>query len=98
MDGLPPSPAVAVQVEAHQCPSTVSQEVADAALDALSKTLPKTKFVKAWPACAPGLIAVKLGNGSVAYTDASGRFLMLGLVFDTETGKALDGQLDGRAN
>ncbi len=99
MDGLPPPPpAIVARAEEHRCPASVSQAAADAALHALSKTLPQTKFIKAWPACAPGLIAVKLANGTVAYTEASGRFLLLGLVMDTATGKALDGQLDGRAD
>jgi len=42
------------------------------------------------------MVALRLGNGTVAYTDKSARYLLLGLVLDSVTGQALDRQLDGR--
>ena len=96
MDGLPPpAPAVA---SVSVCKPALTQARADRALASLSQTMPKTKFLRAWPACFPGLIAVQLGDGSVAYTDTTARYLIIGLVLDTSSGKALDHQLEGLAD
>lgn len=70
----------------------------DQALKALKSNLPKTGFKRAWPSQMPGLIAVELENGEIAYTDKTGRFLIIGLVLDSYTGKALDNQLDGKTS
>jgi hypothetical protein len=44
----------------------------------------------------PGLVTILLPDGKVAYSDISGRFYIVGVVFDLATGKALDGALDGQ--
>lgn len=93
MDGLPPNEPAAVIAVA--CASTLSQAEADLALTRISGSLPRTAFLGAWPACLPGFAAVRLEDGSTAYTDKNGRYLVLGLVLDTSSGKALDRQLDG---
>jgi len=78
------------------CPGsgTIEAHEVQAAFIQLQQRFPRTEFKEAWAACAPGLIAVRLSNGELAYTDKSGRYLILGLVFDSATGQALDRQLD----
>jgi hypothetical protein len=73
----------------------VSEVDAQLALTRLKAALPKTQFESAWPAALPGFVAVRLSDGSVGYTDKLGRYLVLGLIFDTVTGTALDHQLVG---
>lgn len=77
--------------------ASLKPEDAQRLLAAARASFPQTTFTEAWPACLPGFVALKLGNGSVAYMDKSARYLLLGLVFDTQTGKALDRQLEGKA-
>lgn len=72
----------------------VSESHAEQLLDLMRKRLPNTQIFDAWPSKVPGLIALKLENGRVAYTDKSARFLIMGVVFDLETGQGLDGQMD----
>lgn len=93
MDGLPPPSTPAIHAPA--CAPTLTAAEAAHVLSNISKAIPGTKFVAAWPACVPGLVALKLVDGSVAYTDKNARYLVLGLVLDTLTGKALDRQMDG---
>lgn len=76
----------------------VSQAEADRVLAAVSGTLRKTRFTKAWPAAVPGLIALQMEDGKVAYADKSARYFFLGVVLDTTTGAALDHQLDAKAS
>ena|SRR5690606_18960643 len=92
-------PPVEVVMPAHaQVSGQVTQVEADLALASLRQTLPKTDFLSAWPSSVPGLVALKLKNGQVAYTDTSARFFILGVVFDTTTGQALDGQMNAISN
>jgi hypothetical protein len=87
-------PAVQVQ-QCAPATATVTQEQAQAALAALRASLKSTRFVAAWPAALPGMVAVKLESGEVGYTDKTGRYFVFGLVLDTATGNALDKQLEG---
>jgi hypothetical protein len=73
----------------------VTQAEADLALKEVRGRIPHTQFVGASPSRVPGLVVLHMGGGKVAYTDVSGKFLILGLIFDIDTGKALDGQMDG---
>jgi len=100
MDGLPAQAPVAViaQAQAAACSGAVSDEEAQAALKAISQAMPKTNFLKAWPSCVPGMVALKLANGTTAYTDRTARYLVVGLVFDTATGNALDRQMAAQPN
>lgn len=72
----------------------LSQVEADQVLIALQSTLSGTKFQKAWPAEIPGLVALQLENGEIAYTDKSARYFFIGLVLDTTTGRGLDRRMD----
>ena len=93
MDGAPHE--VRIEAPALRSSNTVSQQDADKALMTLQASLKKTKFISAWPSAVPGLVALRLDSGQVAYTDKSGRYFVVGLVFDSVTGQALDRQLDG---
>jgi uncharacterized protein YecA (UPF0149 family) len=94
VDGLPPQPLVQ-QERPQGCFSDTSPAQAEQVLGKARLAFPNTSFVRAWPSCLPGMTALKLANGSVAYMDKSARYLMLGLVLDSATGQALDRQLDG---
>lgn len=83
------------QVAQAPAPARVTPEQAQQALVTLQSTIQATRFVAAWPAELPGFVAVELESGEVGYTDKSGRYFILGLVFDTATGQALDKQLEG---
>lgn len=87
-DALPAAPPAEVR---H-----VSQFQADKALEGLRSRQHGTPFLGAKPSTVPGLVTVQLPDGKVAYTDISGRFYIVGVVFDLNTGQALDGALDGR--
>jgi hypothetical protein len=84
----PPAPPPAIVRHA-------TQSQAAAALVALKRRQTGTPFQGARPAEAPGLVTILLPGGKVAYTDISGRYYIVGVVFDLKTGKALDGALDG---
>jgi hypothetical protein len=73
-----------------------TQPQANAALEALRKRQTGTPFQGARPSEVPGLVTILLPDGKVAYSDISGRYYIVGVVFDLATGKALDGALDGQ--
>ncbi len=92
-------PAIALPPVPYEAPASsgagrLSQAEADEVLLSLQSSLKATRFVKAWPSPIPGLAALRMESGQVAYADKSGRYFFLGLVFDTATGVALDGQMD----
>lgn len=62
----------------------------------LRRALPGTPIESVTPSALPGFFAVKLAGGRLAYTDATARYLVLGVVFDLHTGQALDGALDAQ--
>jgi hypothetical protein len=87
-------PPVAVVMPAAEASGRLTQLEADQVLERLQSTLRATRFLKAWPAAVPGLVALELENGQVAYADKSARYFLMGVVFDTATGKGLDRQMD----
>ena len=93
MDGANPPAAPALSAPA--CALSLTQADADLALKRISGGMKGTRFERAWPSCLPGMVALKLNSGETAYTDKYGRDLVIGLVFDTTTGTALDRQMDG---
>ncbi len=95
MDASPPVTAPVV-VEQAACRPEGALKDAQEVLRKVKTSFPRTSFRDAWPSCIPGITALLLNNGTVAYTDKSARYLMLGLVLDSVTGKALDRQLDGQ--
>lgn len=85
---LPPLPPAIVRV--------VTQEDANLALQRLRAKQAGTPFISARPAAVPGLVAVTMEGGRVGYTDIAGRYYIVGVAFDLQTGQALDGALDGQ--
>lgn len=101
LDALPPptvdaAASAAPTLEAPACPGgrQATQVQADQTLSLLRQNFPSTPFESAWPSCVTGLFAVRMESGRVAYTDKSARYLVLGLVFDSVTGAALDQQME----
>lgn len=86
--GMPPSPP-AIVAPAPEC-RYLTQAEADTALARLRRTLPSTSFDEALPSAVCGMVIVRLKSGKVAYTDATGRYLMLAMTFDTHTGSAVE--------
>lgn len=86
---LPPS-----AIHAPAPMSRVTAADAQRALERLRAANPGTVYVSAEPSQVPGLIKLILGDGKLAYTDKSGRYLIVGVIFDMTEGKALDGALD----
>lgn len=95
MDALPPPIAPAAPAQPG-CLNELTKADAQAVLAGARSAFPRTEFVAAWPSCINNLVALRMGNGQVAYTDKSARYLVLGLILDSATGQALDRQLDGR--
>lgn len=81
MDVSPPD------AEVCQAPIRVSESVAAEVLATLRGKLPRTAILSAKAAPICGLIELQLENGNVAYTDKSGRYLIMGLMVDTITGQ-----------
>lgn len=92
MDALPPQE---IRLTAPAPNLALSQKDAEVARQRLTQALPNTKIARARPASLPGLVQLELEDGKIAYTDRTGRYLILGVIFDTVTGSALDNQLDG---
>lgn len=95
MDALPVEPPI-IASPAPAVSGLASPAEVQSALAGVRAAFPRTRFDSAWASPAAGLVALRLGNGQVAYTDKFGRYLMLGLILDSTTGIALDRQLDGR--
>jgi hypothetical protein len=67
-------------------------------LTRLRALLPNTTIERVSKTDVPGLWRVEMGEGKVAYIDATGRYLVLGLVIDLHTGRSLDDALEGAAS
>jgi hypothetical protein len=86
---LPPS-----AYHAPAMSSRVTVADAQAALERLRAANPGTRFLRAEPSRVPGLIKLTLEDDKLAYSDKSGRYLIVGVIFDMTAGAALDGALD----
>lgn len=99
---MPPAPP-AIRAPAPAC-HILAQAEADEALARLRRRLPSTPFESAHPSAVCGLAVLRLKSGKLAYTDATGRFLLLALALDThsgspaETSEALEQALARRAS
>lgn len=92
-----PSPTP-VTVPAFSRPASVSSapELAPEILEQMKSKFPNTHFIKAWVSPIPGLYALEMQGGRVAFCDKTGRYLILGLVFDSQTGRTLYNQMQGK--
>lgn len=61
----------------------------------LQNRLPSSKIISASKTKMQGIYAVTFDSGKVGYTDVDGKFLILGLILDLDTGRELTHQLDG---
>lgn len=66
-----------------------------ALIAALNRALPRTEFVSVKPSEMPGMRLVQMSNGKSAYVTPDGRYLLMGVVFDLQQQRALDGALTG---
>lgn len=71
----------------------LTQEAADKVLVKVQNALPATPFLAATPSPVAGFVRLTLANGKTMYADASGRYVMMGIIFDLDTGDALDDAL-----
>lgn len=85
---LPPNPPAFV-VPAPEC-RILSYPEAQVAYQRLRQRLPSTAFAGAQPSEVCGLVRVQLAHGTIAYTDATGRYLLLALALDTHRGSPAD--------
>lgn len=85
---MPPRPPV-LSAPAPEC-RVLSYSEAQAAYQRLRQRLPSTEFTGAQPSEVCGLVRVQLARGAVAYTDATGRYLLLALALDTHRGSPAD--------
>lgn len=86
---LPPPTPPAIVVQAPEC-LYLSQRDANLALARLQRALPSTAFESASPSEICGMVRVKLANGTSAYTDVTGRYLLLAFALDTHRGSPAD--------
>jgi len=61
----------------------------------LQTRLPRTPVLAVRPSAVPWLYRVEMQGGKLAYVEATGRYLVIGVILDLHTGQALDGVLDG---
>lgn len=98
MDALPPPANIVAPVAQGAACAVLTPAQAQSALRRLSARLKATRFVSAAPSAVPGLVVVRTAEGQVGYTDGEGRYFIVGVVFDTLTGEALDRQLKGTSS
>lgn len=84
---MPPQPAIIAP--APEC-QVLSYAEAQTAYQRLRRRLPSTAFTSAQPSEICGLVRLQLARGTVAYTDATGRYLLLALALDTHRGSPAD--------
>lgn len=93
MDYIPPPAIESPTPEPASAGVPVASDAQAAmALSALRANNPGTEYRGAWASDIPGLVAVQLMDNSIGYTDFTGRFLILGIAFDFDTGKILNFQ------
>lgn len=86
---LPPQSPPAIELRASEC-RVLNAVQAQAAFIRLKQRLPSTAFAEARPSEICGLVWVKMKRGTIAYTDATGRYLILALALDTHRGSPAD--------
>lgn len=88
---LPPNVPTppALIAPAPECRYLTSSE-AQVAFARLKQRLPSTNFANARPSEICGMVRVQLARGTVVYTDATGRYLMLAFALDTHRGEPAD--------
>ena len=67
-----------------------SEHDVEKAFEKIKLRLAGTRFAAAHTSQICGLVRLELEGGKVAYTDLSGRYFILGLALDTQTGSPAD--------
>lgn len=94
-------PAIYAQADPPTC-QYLSREQVNLAFNRLRNSLPSTSFVEASASEICGMVRVTMASGKVAYTDVTGRYLLLAFAFDThkgspaDTSQALEEQIQSR--
>ena len=83
-------------VDLPPCPPAyvVTQQSAQTTLRDMKQRLPNTIATSAAPSPVCGLTEVQLENGNTLYVDKTGRYLILGLMVDMQTGRTINGSLE----
>lgn len=84
------APVVAVAY-ASVCEAATKEQV-QAAFQRIKLRLASTRFKSARPSQICGLVQLEMEGGKLAYTDLNGRYFILGLALDTQTGSPADAQ------
>ena len=84
------APLVA-SAQASVCGSATLEQV-QAAFQRIKLRLASTRFKAARPSQVCGLIQLEMEGGKLAYTDLNGRYFILGLALDAQTGSPADAQ------
>lgn len=85
------APAVVATAPAPEC-NYLTATQARVALARIQARLPSTRFVIAKPSEICGMVRLEMESGKVAYTDVTGRYLLLAFAFDTHKGSPADTQ------
>lgn len=103
MDAMPP-PLPPVEIYQQSTVAELSQQDVEAAVQALRNNLtPRMQIESYGPSEYPGHVKVLLRStetpdmpAQLAYTDKTGRYLILAVIVDTKKGAVLDAALEGR--
>jgi hypothetical protein len=75
--------------------AVLSDSQQQALLKRIQSNMPATHFKSISPSELPSMYLLKTEEGEMMYTEASGRFLYLGMVIDTQKWKVLDNMTEG---
>lgn len=81
-------PSVPIATPAAQTVSILKQSPS-LVLEEMRARLPKTRFLSAKATSVPGLTALKLANGPVVYALQGSQYLIVGEIYNLNTGKDL---------
>lgn len=94
MDAIPLEP-IASEIKQDAILEKITKADCEIALSSIKSKFPNTMFVSAKPSELNGYILLELQDGSFAYTDKSAKFLIIGVIFDTVKGYAIDQSMSG---
>jgi hypothetical protein len=85
------APLVTATAPAPEC-NYLTATQAKVALARIQRRLPSTPFVSAIPSEICGMVRLTMASGRAAYTDVTGRYLLLAFALDTAKGSPADQQ------
>jgi len=90
-----PAVPVAAPSATMQCRSDLKIRPSQV-LEALQARLPNTPMKKAQRTPIPGITAITLRNGRQVYAANGGNYLIIGVIYNLNTGKTLQHKLQGK--